>query len=62
MDKNRELMTCPKCGHLMNWHAEKLVEPRSLRDAEDADPALGGLIEEMHACPNCGNVESRRGR
>jgi hypothetical protein len=40
----------------MNRHAEKLV----YSDAARIDPALGGLIEETHACPGCGNVESRR--
>jgi len=62
MLERREPMTCPKCGHRMNFHAEKLLEPRDARDEGDADAALGGVIEEMHACPNCGNVESRRGR
>ena len=40
----------------MNAHAEKPVEPR------DADEAAGAvlLIEEVHYCPNCGDVESRR--
>jgi hypothetical protein len=41
----------------MNRHAEKLVYSDH---AEWIDPALGGLIEETHACPRCGNVESRR--
>jgi hypothetical protein len=44
----------------MNRHAEKLVYSDSLPDAARIDPALGGLIEETHACPGCGNVESRR--
>lgn len=53
-------MRCPKCGAEMNRHAEKLVYPETAAEARRADPALGGLIEEMHACPNCGNVEARR--
>jgi hypothetical protein len=44
----------------MNRHAEKLVYSDSSADARRIDPALGGLIEETHACPQCGNVESRR--
>ncbi|HEY7462757.1 MAG TPA: hypothetical protein VIC59_12910 [Gemmatimonadota bacterium] len=43
----------------MNHHAEKLVELVDARDAGRFDLALGGLLEEMHACPACGNVESR---
>jgi hypothetical protein len=53
-------MRCPKCGAEMNRHAEKLVYSDSAADAGRIDPALGGLIEETHACRRCGNVESRR--
>jgi hypothetical protein len=42
----------------MNRHAEKVVHPDSPTDR--VDPALGGVLEETHACPRCGNVESRR--
>jgi ribosomal protein S27AE len=49
-------LRCSKCGTEMNRHAEKLV----YSDASPADSALGGVIEETHACPRCGNVESRR--
>ena len=44
----------------MNAHAEKPIEPR---DADEASVAGAGtmlLIEEVHQCPRCGNVESRR--
>jgi hypothetical protein len=44
----------------MNRHAEKLVYPASAAEARRADAFLGGLIEETHACPVCGNVEARR--
>jgi hypothetical protein len=44
----------------MNRHAEKLVHPNSAADARQVDPLLGGLLEETHACPRCGNVEARR--
>ena len=53
-------MRCPKCGAEMNRHAEKLVYPSSAAEAHLADDQLGGLIEETHACPACGNVEVRR--
>jgi ribosomal protein S27AE len=55
-------MICPRCGTPMNQHAEKLVEASSPPDAVDADPDLGGVIHETHACPKCGNVEFRRAR
>jgi ribosomal protein S27AE len=54
-------MTCPICGTTMNHHAEKLVDPRDEEDAEAMDPRLGGLIEEVHTCPECGRETSRRG-
>ena len=53
-------LRCPKCGAEMNHHAEKLVHPAGVAEARRIDPALGGLLEETHACPSCGNVESRR--
>ena len=52
-------MSCPECGATMNRHAEKLAysdsgeELRLMAGAE-------GLLEEIFACPGCGNVESRR--
>jgi ribosomal protein S27AE len=53
-------LRCPKCGTEMNRHAEKLVYTDSSPDEGRIDPALGGVIEETHACPRCGNIESRR--
>ena len=53
-------LRCPKCGTEMNRHAEKLVYAGAAADSGRVDPALGGQIEETHACPHCGNVESRR--
>jgi predicted RNA-binding Zn-ribbon protein involved in translation (DUF1610 family) len=53
-------LRCPKCGAEMNRHAEKLVHPESPAETRLVDAALGGLLEETHACPKCGNVESRR--
>lgn len=53
-------LRCPRCGTEMNGHAEKLVYSDNAADARRIDPMLGGLIEGTHACPACGNVESRR--
>jgi ribosomal protein S27AE len=55
-------MICPKCGTEMNHHADKLVDPVKPVDAKHINLALGGLIEEMHYCPGCGAVASRRKR
>lgn len=62
MSKGTPKMICPKCRVEMNHHAEKLVDPVNPEEAAQVDPALGGLIEEMHCCPGCGTTESRRSR
>jgi len=51
-------MTCPDDGVTMNHHAEKLVDPIG-RDQAQIDPALGGVIEEIHTCPKCGKARFR---
>ena len=53
-------MICPKCGGEMNHHADKLVYPAQFGELHPANLDLGGTIEETHACPECGAVESRR--
>jgi hypothetical protein len=44
----------------MNHHAEKLVQPTGAVDEPMVDPALGGIVEEVHACPACGKQAARR--
>ncbi len=60
MAKQKSKMICPKCGDEMNHHADKLVDAVKPEDLKHVNPALGGVIEEMHHCPGCGAVESRR--
>jgi len=43
----------------MNHHCDKLVYTTDPQDAGQADPSLGGFIEEFHACPKCGGGASR---
>ena len=47
-------MICPDCGVEMNHHADKLIHPTDASEAAQVDPALGGIVEEHHACPLCG--------
>lgn len=54
-------MKCPECGVDMNHHADKLVHPTNAKDAARVDPALGGIVEEHHACPECGKGATRQG-
>lgn len=51
-------MICQQCGITMNRHAAKIVEPRTGEEAQCADPALGGVVEHVHACPGCGKIAS----
>jgi predicted RNA-binding Zn-ribbon protein involved in translation (DUF1610 family) len=53
-------MRCPQCGLAMNYHAEKIDTLAALTDAEAVDPDLGGVVEEVYACPGCGNMGTRR--
>jgi predicted RNA-binding Zn-ribbon protein involved in translation (DUF1610 family) len=53
-------MRCPKCGAEMNHHADKIDYAAGLDQPQAADPILGGVLQEVHTCPNCGNVELRR--
>lgn len=56
----RNHLRCDRCDVEMNHHADKMVDPRTSEEAAQADPALGGFIEETHTCPLCGDVKSRR--
>jgi predicted RNA-binding Zn-ribbon protein involved in translation (DUF1610 family) len=53
-------MICPGCGAEMNRHAEKIDYTAALdKDAADDEDA-GGILEEIHACPKCGETQARR--
>jgi hypothetical protein len=44
----------------MNRHAEKIDYPAASHDAHAVDEDLGGVLEEIHTCPACGDTEMRR--
>ena len=58
--KATKKMICKECGDEMNHHADKLVDPISAQEAARMDAALGGIVEEMHYCAQCGIGDSRR--
>jgi hypothetical protein len=60
MASQKSKMICPKCGNEMNHHADKLVDPVKPEDRKHFNYTLGGMIEEMHCCPGCGAVASRK--
>jgi hypothetical protein len=51
------LMTCPICGTEMNQHAAKVdyAGGRQLRAA--VDPDFQGVVQKVHQCTACGNIE-----
>lgn len=53
-------MMCPRCGIPMNHHAEKLLQASGHEASTPFDAILGGIVEELHACPACGAGASRR--
>jgi hypothetical protein len=59
MPERTSKLVCPQCQIEMNQHAEKLLDPVNAEQAAQADPALGGVIQEFHACPGCGACASR---
>ena len=52
-------MKCPRCGAEMNHHADKVDYAAALENPAAADPAFGGLLEEVFTCPGCGRTETR---
>ena len=58
--KATKKMICKECGDPMNHHADKLVDPINAQEAARTESALGGLVEEMHYCAQCGTGDSRR--
>jgi predicted RNA-binding Zn-ribbon protein involved in translation (DUF1610 family) len=55
-------MICPDCGIAMNHHADKVRKETGPGDEWVFDSGLGGVIEELHTCPQCGQSQSRRSR
>ena len=43
----------------MNFHAEKPTDPRTPDEARAAETGIG-VVEEIHACRQCGEIGSRR--
>ena len=52
-------MMCPSCKVEMNHHCNKVVYNADAPDPGKTDPSLGGILEEFHTCPKCGNGASR---
>ena len=53
-------MRCPRCGAAMNHHATKVDYAAGQAEPDAVDPAFHGVLQEVHQCPACGNIELRR--
>jgi NAD(P)H-dependent FMN reductase len=51
------VVACSVCGTLMNQHAQKV--DFAAAGAMPDDPAFQGIVQQIHQCPNCGNVQTR---
>ena len=54
-------MKCPDCGIDMNHHADKIDYSVPIAAAQELEAEMGGLIQEVHTCPECGRTEMRLG-
>ena len=54
----KKKMICPRCGAEMNNHAEK-ISYEAAEGNRNPDAVFGGVVDEIHTCPGCANVESR---
>ena len=59
MSANTKII-CPDCGVEMNRHAEKINYATVLAGRNDMGSDLGGVIEEAHTCPRCGQTLMRQ--
>ena len=59
MDESPAPVGCPHDGTGMNRHAEVVLDPLEPTDAARVDRVLGGVIDDVYACPVCGHEEHR---
>ena len=59
MSNQAQALICPQCRIPMNLHAEKPADPRSPEEARAAEVGAG-VVEQVHTCPQCGGIGTRR--
>jgi predicted RNA-binding Zn-ribbon protein involved in translation (DUF1610 family) len=52
---NKQKLICTDCGVEMNHHAMKIDY-----NADNLDPVFGGVVQEVHTCPECGRTSLRK--
>ena len=59
---NATKMPCSDCGSEMNHHADKIDYSAGAAEPDSIDEELGGVVGEIHTCPECGKTALRIGR
>jgi NAD(P)H-dependent FMN reductase len=59
VDNTASAMSCPKCGTAMNQHATKVDYSAAHQMPAAVDPDFQGVLQEVHQCPACGNIQLR---
>jgi ribosomal protein S27AE len=52
-------MICPVCDVAMNHHADKIDYNAAAQDPAAVAADFGGVLEEAHTCPECGQTLTR---
>jgi hypothetical protein len=55
----RPALRCQVCGMTMNEHAEKVDCAAAGAMLGAVDPVFHGLVQEVHQCAACGNIQRR---
>jgi NAD(P)H-dependent FMN reductase len=55
----RPAMRCQVCGMPTNQHAEKVDYAAAHAMPEAVDAAFHGVVQEIHQCASCGNIQMR---
>jgi hypothetical protein len=61
--RHKPKLTCPGCGAEMNLHAEKINQSARVGDQDNLAAGLnewGEVVEEIHTCPACSAIATRR--
>ncbi|MBV9209383.1 MAG: hypothetical protein JOZ52_02075 [Acidobacteria bacterium] len=57
--REEQKMLCPDCGAEMNHHANKIDYSNGDDEAAVRDEIFGGVLQEAHSCPECGQTALR---
>jgi hypothetical protein len=56
----KQKVICPACGSEMNFHAEKINQSARADPESGSSTEFGGVVEEIHTCPACAEIATRR--